>query len=215
MKSFPVFLVLAFVMTFCGLENRFLPTNSTTTNTQQNSTSGVPAVGGGDTNIEYEKPQPTAAQTAILERAKDIAWDAQGLKWRVPANWRKMTEERNLFNWGSSDNAFLIVTISPMAADFPVEQSTKAFYDGAVTRKKNGEVESVRYLEIDGVKGIEFVEAVGDGKDSPRRQQWIAYRKYAGQTQMLNLMVSTKSANFDKHRDDFAAILYSTKIVHE
>lgn len=68
-------------------------------------------------------------------------------------------------------------------------------------------------VEIDGIAGVEFTEAPPEGKDDPRRHQWIAYRKYLGQTQQLNVMTSTKGTNFNKHTDTFTAILYSMKAV--
>ena len=52
-----------------------------------------------------------------------------------------------------------------------------------------------------------------EDKDDPRRHQWIAYRTYLGQKQQLNVMTSTKGTNFEKHSDDFPAILYSMKAV--
>ena len=77
---------------------------------------------------------------------------------------------------------------------------------------KQGKYETVRYLEIDGVKGVEWVEAPPEDKDGPRRHQWIGYRNYLGQNQMLNVMLSTKGTNFEKHKDNFPAIMYSMKI---
>ena len=68
-------------------------------------------------------------------------------------------------------------------------------------------------VEIDGIQGVEFTEAPPEGKDDPRRHQWIAYRKYLGQTQQLNVMTATKGTNFNKHTDNFTAILYSMKAV--
>jgi hypothetical protein len=50
--------------------------------------------------------------------------------------------------------------------------------------------------------------------DDIRRLQWQAYRKYAGQTQLVNLILSTNGAAFPKHEDELYAILYSTKLVH-
>ena len=115
---------------------------------------------------------------------------------------------------GGGDLASLIVSISPMGEDFPTDISLKAFYDGAVTRKKNGEVEDVRWLEIDGMKGVAFREAMPEGADDPRRLQWLTYRKFAGQTQMVNLMLATAGRSFEKNQDTFYGILYSTKLVH-
>jgi len=68
-------------------------------------------------------------------------------------------------------------------------------------------------IEIDGISGVEFVEAMPEDKSGPRRHQWIAYRTYLGQKQQLNVMTSTKGTNFEKHADDFQAILYSMKAV--
>ena len=57
-----------------------------------------------------------------------------------------------------------------------------------------------------------FEEAPPEEKDGIRRHQWIAYRSYLGQKQQLNVMTSTSQSKFDKHKDDFAAIMYSMKI---
>ena len=49
-------------------------------------------------------------------------------------------------------------------------------------------------------------------KDGPRRHQWIAFRRYLGQNQQLNIMLSSDGDKFDPKRDAFAAIMYSMKI---
>lgn len=89
--------------------------------------------------------------------------------------------------------------------------SLKAYYDQAMQQLKNGKYESVKMVKIDGLSGVEFTEAPPEGKDDPRRHQWIGYRKYLGQTQQLNVMTSTKGTNFNKHTDTFTAVLYSMK----
>lgn len=65
---------------------------------------------------------------------------------------------------------------------------------------------------IDDVKGVEWTETIPEDKSGPRRHQWIAFRNYLGQNQQLNMMLSTKGSNFEKHRDDFPAVMYSMKI---
>ncbi len=77
---------------------------------------------------------------------------------------------------------------------------------------QQGDYESARWLEIDGMKGVEWVEAAPDEADGIRRQQWIAFRNYQGQNQQLNIMVTTKGSNFAKQKDTFAAFLYSMKV---
>ncbi len=66
---------------------------------------------------------------------------------------------------------------------------------------KNGEVDEVKWLEIDGLKGVQFREANPEKPDDIRRLQWMAYRKYAGQVQMVNLMLSSNGKGFPKHQD--------------
>ncbi|MDT4898279.1 MAG: hypothetical protein QOH25_3356 [Acidobacteriota bacterium] len=194
------------------IANSASSTGSSTTTT--GTTTSADVTGGQ----EVERPAPTASQLAALEGGQEVKWDQQGMTWTVPKDWKKMSVETKSLLWsgrgGGGDLASLIVNISPMGEEFPTDISLKAFYDGAVTRKKNGEVDEVRWLELDGVKGVAFREAVPEGKDDPRRLQWLTYRKYAGQTQMVNLMLATAGRSFEKNQDTFYAILYSTKLVH-
>jgi hypothetical protein len=122
-----------------------------------------------------------------------------------------------MFVWrspGGSDAATLIVNISPMDENFPTDASIKAFYDGAKTRAKNGEVDELKWVEIDGLKGVQFRESNPEKPDDSRRLQWMAYRKFAGQVQFVNLMLATQGKDFERHKDAMYGILYSTKLVH-
>jgi len=101
-----------------------------------------------------------------------------------------------------------------MPADMPTDLSLNAFHEGAKARAKNGEVDEVKWLELDGVRGAEFRESKPQMGSDLRRLQWLTYRKYAGQTQNLNVMLSGTADNFAKHQDELYAILYSTKLVH-
>ncbi len=216
MKILLSFGVLIFALSFCNLVSKFTGQKiDTTSNTASNSSKPTDSNTSSNTSSGdgmAEKYSLTPEQSTILNGGKEIKWDEQGMSWTVPASWKKSSSTVNSLMWSSSDGAFLIVSISPMAADFPVDISLKANYDGAVTRQKNGELEKLRYLELDGIKGVEFIETMLNGKEDPRRNQWIAFRKYAGQVQMVNIMLSTKGGSFDKHRDEFAAIMSSSRM---
>lgn len=213
MKSLLTLGLISFALTFCGLQDKLKglsgsPSgNSNSTSQSSNSSSSTSSAPTG------EKAKPTAAQQAIIDGGTETKWDEQGLSWKLPAGWKKMSASKESFNYGSPDNAFLLVNISTLGDNFPMDISLKAYYDQAMQQLKNGKYESVKMVEIDGIVGVEFVEAPPEGKDDPRRHQWIAYRKYLGQTQQLNVMTSTKGTNFSKHGDDFPAILYSMKAV--
>ena len=216
MKLIPI-LILGLALSLCNIVEKLKGgkndnSNSSSSNSNnggKSDKSGLPAA---------DKPEPTAAQTAAIAGGQSVTWDQQGITWTVPAKWTKLSVDSKSFSWkspGSFDAGFLIGSISPMGADFPTDVSIKAMYDQAVTRQKNGEVTSVRWLEIDGVRGVEFLESSPEHKDDSRRLQWQAYRKFAGQVQLINLILSSQGQHFEMHKDELFGILYSTKVVHE
>lgn len=208
MKQIPVLIVLGFALSLCNLTDKL----KTSTNS---GGPGKTATSGPDVNAE--PATPTAAQTAALAGGQTVKWDAQGMSWTVPPKWTETTNESKMLLWrspGGWDAANLIVNISPMDESFPTDISIKAFYDQAKTRMKNGEVDEVKWLEIDGLKGVQFREANPEKPDGIRRLQWMAYRKYAGQVQLVNLMLSSSGKGFPNHEDAMYGVLCSTKIVH-
>ena len=178
---------------------------------QSGANSNSTSSNSAKTSGSAEKAKPTAAQQAIIDGATETKWDEQGLSWKLPSGWKKMDVKKETFNYQSPDNAFLLVNISSMSDDFPMDASLKAYYDQAMQQLKQGKYEDVKMVEIDGVPGVEFTEAPPEDKDGIRRHQWIGYRSYLGQKQQLNVMTSTSATKFEKHRDDFTAILYSLK----
>jgi hypothetical protein len=186
-----------------------IPGSPTTTRTGLGGSSSSSA---GD---DASPPSPTAAQTAAVAGGQTASWDQQEITWTVPQRWKKDTVSSNSFNWsspGGADRAFLLVNLSPMSADFPAEMSNKATYDQQVQRKQQGEVSDVRWLKLDGVKGVMFREAPPEDSSGVQRLQWIGYRKYKGQTQYLNIMLSSEGKYFTQNEDALYGILYSTKM---
>ncbi len=209
MKSILSIGVMLFALSFCNLGDRIKQLSGTSNSSANSSNNG--AKNTADSS-DGEIPKLTAEQQTISDGAVETKWDLQGMSWKLPSGWKKMDVKKETFNYQSPDNAFLLVNISPMNDDFPMDSSRTAYYDQALQQMKQGKYESVRYLDIDGVKGVEWVETPPEDRDGPRRHQWIGYRNYLGQNQMLNVMLSTKGTNFEKHKDDFPAIMYSMKI---
>ena len=208
MKSFLSLGLLIFALTFCGLGDRLKQLSGSS-----ESSSASPSGNTSKTSsAAVEKPKPTDAQQSIINDGTETTWAEQGMSWRLPSGWPKMEVRKESLNYGSPANGFLIASISVMPSDFPSASSLDATYTSALEQLKQSKYETVRWLEIDGVKGVEWIEAMPEDKDGPRRHQWIGFRSYQGQNQQLNVMVSTKGSNFDKQRDTFAAIMYSMKI---
>lgn len=198
-----------FALSFCNITERFTGEKGfKPTEDQPEANSTEPT---GETDTEVEKAKLTPEMDKLLE--DEVKWEEQGLSWRVPKGWKQMTKSRTSLNYSSGDGAFLLVNISPMADDFPVDISTKATYDQNVQQMKNGKFKSVQYTEIEGIKGVEFVDSAPEDGGDPRRHYWMAYRNYGDQVQLINLILSTNGNNFDKKADEFQAILYSMGIV--
>ena len=209
MKYVPLVLFICFSLSLCNLTSKFKKSTSEPGSNSSSSSSG--------SDITAEKAEPTAAQTAALAGGTKAIWDVQGMSWSVPPNWKEGTKELNSFMWrspGGFDAASLIVSVSNMADDFPTEVSLKATFDQHKQRMKALEVDEVKWLEIDGVKGVEFREANPPKPDDFRRLQWIGYRKFGGQVQYVSVMLSTDGKDFPRHQDAMYGVLYSTKLVH-
>ena len=209
MKQILILVTLGLALSLCNLSGRL--------GGGKGGGTSQPGAPSGDSTETVEPANPTAAQTEAIAGGQDIKWDSQGMSWTVPQSWKEASNESKMLVWrspGGSDAANLIVNISPMDESFPTEISIKAFYDGAKTRMKNGEVDEVKWVEIDGLKGVQFREANPEKADDFRRLQWMAYRKYAGQVQLVNLMLSSNGRGFQKQQDAMYGVMYSTKLVH-
>ena len=210
MKHILLIIALVLVVAACNLSDKFKKTSSTNSSSPSSTSNGPKSIG----DDPVEQPQPTAAQSAAVAGGESVKWDQQGISWTLPSKWKKQSVTTDNFMYGSGDGAFLIVSISSMDESFPTEISLRGFHEGAKVRKKNGQVSELKWLELDGVRGVEFREAKPEVADSPQRLQWMTYRKYAGQTQLVNVILSSNGTNFDKHQDELYGILFTMKLVH-
>jgi hypothetical protein len=206
MKHLPLIVALVLVVAACNLTRHFKSGSSNS----NSSSSGNPSKMGDD---PVEKAAPTAAQTAALANGQEAKWDQQGITWTFPPNWKKQDVRNETLSYGG-DGAFLSVNISTMDASFPSDVSVKAMHQAAKTEQKNGKYDEVKWLEIDGVRGVEFRQSKQETPGDIRRLEWQAYRTYAGQNQLITMILSTSDGAFPKHQDELYAIMYSTKVVH-
>ena len=170
---------------------------------------GGTAAGGA----EAEAPSPTAEQQAAVAGGQTAEWEQQEISWTVPQKWKKLSAESQSFKWrspGSWDAASLIVSVAPMAADFPAEISLQSYYD-SFKRDKQKYAE-VRWLKLGDAKGVVFREASPEKPDDPQRLQWIGYRDYKGQKQYVTIMLASQGKYFAQHEDTMYGVLYSTEM---
>lgn len=217
MKSLFAFGIIFFALAFCGITDRIKQATSdtpqtadSTTKTETNSEDGNTAKtdAGGE---QTEKPNPTAQQQEMIDNGNKVVWEDQGMGFVVPKGWNKIKVSEKLFNYGSPATGFLIVNISTLPQSMPIDISLKAAYDAQLRMKNEGKVDMLRYLEIDDIKGVEFIEAMPEDKSDSRRHHWIGYRNYNNQVQLINIILSTKGSEFNDKSDTLGAILYSMK----
>ena len=207
MKKLLALFALLFVALACNLMGK---RGSNSNSSSSSSSSGTSSVDGEP----VEKANPTAAQSAAIANGQNVTWDQQGIAWTLPANWTK-NEVRNESLTYSGGGAHLTVSISvmPQMASL-VDTSSKAMYEAAKTQQKIGKYDEVKWLELEGVRGIEFRESVQEQAGDIRRLEWQAYRTFAGSTQLITMILSTDSGEFAKHQDELYGIMYSTKVTH-
>ena len=211
MKNLLAIVLLVLVVAACNLTNKLKTNSNSNSSSSSSSSSGNPTKIGDD---PVEKPAPTSAQLAAIANGQDVKWDQQGINWTLPANWKKQDVRNESLSY-SGNGAFLTVAISPLPQmENLVDTSLKAMFEGAKTNQKIGKNDEVRWLELDGVRGVGFRESKPEMADDIRRLEWQAYRKYAGSTQLVTVILSSNGANFPKHEDELYGILYSTKLVH-
>ena len=203
MKTILLVLLIAFALSLCNLSGRLK---------KDDSSPGPPA----GQNRATEPARPTAEQAAAVAGGKEVKWERQGMSWTIPSDWAEQTNESQMFMMRSpgAGGASLIVNISSMDEGYPVESAIQAQFQQAESRAKNGQVDEVKWVEIDGVRGVQFREANPERGDGSRRLQWMAYRKYLGQTQLISLMLASQGKDFERHRDAMYGILYSMKVAH-
>ena len=204
MKNILLVLLIALGLSLCNLSERFK---------KGSSTSGPTASGGSSRSVETAKA--TAEQAAAVAGGNEVKWDKQAMSWTIPADWTEETNESKMFSMrspGGGNAASLIVNISPMDENFPADIQT--WFDQAESRAKNGEIDEVKFVEIDGLKGVQFREASPEKPDGHRRLQWMAYRKYTGQLQLVSVMLASEGKDFERHKNAMYGILYSMKVAH-
>ena len=204
MKTILLVLLIALALSLCSLSGRLK---------KEDSSSGAPA---GSSNRATEPAKPTAEQAAAVAGGKEVKWERQGMSWTIPSDWAEQANDAYMFMMRSpgAGGASLIVNVSPMDEGYPIESAIQAQFQQAEGRAKNGQVDEVKWAEIDGVKGVQFREANPERGDGSRRLQWMAYRKYLGQIQLINLMLASQGKDFERHRDAMYGILYSMKVAH-
>ena len=84
-------------------------------------------------------------------------------------------------------------------------------YKASLDQKESGKYTAVRWLELDGIKGVSSPKRPRETR-GVQRVQWQGSLKHDGQKQLISLMVHSSGKGFPTHQDVLHGILYSSKV---
>lgn len=116
-----------------------------------------------------------------------------GVKVNLPAGWRIERNEADNVLFAGPQGMWVHVVMSEYKPDFPTAASLQAYKIRAEEEKQEGILIACGERIIDGVAGVQRVEAPQAAPDDPRRITWIGYRGTTG----INIVASSKSRDFD------------------
>jgi hypothetical protein len=173
----------------------------------------VSMVWGRISKNEFVTTEPPPARPSPLAGGEFVSWAEQGMSWVLPQGWTRKSLTKTEFEYTAGDEASFKVSVEPMAAGLPPEMTLQGYYQGAQVRQKNGQLDEVKLVALDSLRGVQIREAATEPQ-RPRSLQWTSMRNFGGNEQRINMSLSVKSAIFEKHREEFYAILNSTRIGH-
>ncbi len=107
-----------------------------------------------------------------------------------------------------------VVTISNKQGAFQGMTFKEALdyeYNENLVEQRQGKYTEVRWLIIDGIKGVFSREAAGKDAREPRSMKWKCYRVYRGEHQLLEFSAYTSNRSFDRQSDTMQKIVESMK----
>ena len=138
-----------------------------------------------------QSKSPTNGQSK-QSNGQTVRWDKHNISYTIPADWAKdnsLSQEDEKrgdkiidgFVWRGQQDQRFESTIETSDTDFPasIEEMLAADYESS----KSGPVklEDLRYLEINGVKGLYYRMPSEDSVNG----NWITYRHFKGKAQLI------------------------------
>lgn len=163
-------------------------------------------------------PAEVAPEGVAVANGQQYTWADGGVSVTLPKNWEKRSESPAGFRWMISYDSKLQISdlainvnemINPRG-EIPADalESDMRFQ---LNQQKAGKVAEVKYLTIDGVKGVFHREADGNAPYNARGLVWKSLRTFRGKRQLLLFNLTVTERNNAKFRGELEKILYSIK----
>lgn len=144
----------------------------------------------------------------LITSEQEAAWKEQGLSFTLPAGWSRIeldTPIPDTMNWKGPQGARLLIDVLNGREISSPDNELQTEYERRLYQQKRGKFEEVRYLTLDGVKGLlrrsEDEESVS--------LHWDTFRKHQGKFQYLNVYLSVPRYSFKQRQSELYGILYS------
>ena len=166
-------------------------------------TPGKASVNSSGNQQTTGNPSPVNGQTFL--------WEEQDISFTVPVNWRLDKTSAEYFQLKGPDDLYLSCSILRRDKDFPMEEQLKYEYD---TEVEQGTPEKdVRYLELDGVKGIHSRSFVPVEGVPYSFLGWHTFRKHGGEVQLVDVSIGGPANIFKRAESELYRTLHSLRWV--
>jgi biopolymer transport protein ExbD len=157
-----------------------------------------------------------ANQIRLDTGEQTIKWEEQGMKFTLPAGWHKkalLGQGPEMFRFEGPGGATLSIWVRDNQEGVDVEEGLRKDYEFRLKRQQSGELDEVRYLELDGVKGLlsRYSERKADEREI--NLQWQAFRRYKGKLQFVSIGLWGSVNGPTERQRELSGILYSTKLI--
>src|SRR5262245_19788939 len=144
-----------------------------------------------------------------------VALTEQGISFHLPKDWRNDAEPLSTTlawfqRWFGPDKIVLTVYISDYKPEYKqnsIKESLNDFYN----EQKRSRAKDVRYLEIDGVRGVHYQSPLEEA--NTLAVKWEAQYIYKGKRRILAMSLLCPNSNFTQRRDELYGILQSIQFL--
>lgn len=144
----------------------------------------------------------------LITSEQEAAWQEQGLSLTLSAGWSRNeldTPMPDTMNWKGPQGARLLVDVLNGREISSPDNELQTEYERRLYLQKQGKFDEVRYLTLDGVKGL-----LRRSADEERvTLHWDTFRKHQGKFQYLNVYLSVPTNSFKQRQSELYGILYS------
>lgn len=161
--------------------------------------------------------QRNSNQPAVTNE-QTIRWDKYSISFRIPADWTKddsLSQEEKRGNktidglvWRGSKDQRIEFLIETSDTEFPVSSEAMLAADYESSKSGPVQLEDVRYLDVNGVKGLYYRRPL---PDDGVNATWLTYRQHKGRQQSIVIILG----GLRKDLEHLNSILSSVKLENE